>query len=801
MEGFESSKARTTNARRVVYHFGLTDLLTESSRVWCCRTELPPDCYAKRFTSFFNGKINSLEEPDERTLAFMKKVKDAAAGPWPRTFPKDELLSEALHFTVRQRGRLILLNSTAGLFRSRKEEVEVWLDPERLAFTFKRVTSNFTEVRVLCDSITSVFPSIVKDLRTRRSAEPPSACSRSFSVKTFGDDLRFEAPSRWQMKVWVTALEGVQNMLKSDLPDALPRGPTSVLLGAQGGRVHRILSVELVPSVESALHELNVDTERHADRSHLFRLIGLSRQNATAGFFAKAADGQSVMSARQLQTFLARQGCIASLGEVEGVICESPWKEKLESGAFGLTKQGFAQLLCTPENSIVEQSLRCHDMTLPLTKYWIASSHNTYLEGNQLSGRSSVLQYVDVLHRGARCVEIDCWDGANGEPEVRHGYTATTTVRFSDVVHAVADHAFKSSPYPVVVSIEQHCSTAQLIRQGELMEAVFGDRLLRPPLDEENQLVKWHEATLPSPSEAKGMFIVKSNVCDCTPGAWQYNRCIFMPTMKLKKNSNDLAEFQQSGRVSSGRAPCHCASFEESKLAKWKARELRAGGVQRMQKWHQEFFSRVYPDGTRVTSSNFDPLEAWSVGLQMVALNYQTHDLPMMLNDALFDGGGGYVPKSPMALGAVCNEGVPRVRAVRVHLVSGHGLPRASSHKLLHASRAQGAVDPVSSPCVVISLTTTQSHQDRVSRVVDRDGLGPIFDLLVEFEVDSGVDHTLAFLAFEVVDKALGRPIGHFAAPLSVLRPGVRWVPLKQPCGGPQDAGLLVELMLVTSAK
>ena len=175
------------------------------------------------------------------------------------------------------------------------------------------------------------------------------------------------------------------------------------------------------------------------------------------------------------------------------------------------------------------------------------------------------------------------------------------------------------------------------------MEAVFGDRLLRPPLDDENQLVKWHEATLPSPSEAKGMFIVKSNVSDCTrsdTGAWQYNRCIFMPTMKLKKNSNDLVEFQQSGRVSSGRAPCHCASFEESKLAKWKARELRAGGVQRMQKWHQEFFSRVYPDGTRVTSSNFDPLEAWSVGLQMVALNYQTHDLPMMLNDALFDGGG-----------------------------------------------------------------------------------------------------------------------------------------------------------------
>ena len=35
-------------------------------------------------------------------------------------------------------------------------------------------------------------------------------------------------------------------------------------------------------------------------------------------------------------------------------------------------------------------------------------------------------------------------------------------------------------------------------------------------------------------------------------------------------------------------------------------------------------FSRVYPKGTRVDSSNYDPTPMWNCGVQMAALNYQT---------------------------------------------------------------------------------------------------------------------------------------------------------------------------------
>ncbi|KAK4696680.1 hypothetical protein P7C71_g1285, partial [Lecanoromycetidae sp. Uapishka_2] len=67
-----------------------------------------------------------------------------------------------------------------------------------------------------------------------------------------------------------------------------------------------------------------------------------------------------------------------------------------------------------------------------------------------------------------------------------------------------------------------------------------------------------------------------------------------------------------------------------------------------LEKHNMSYLMRVYPSGFRIHSTNPDPLIFWRRGVQMMALNWQTYDLPMQLNEAMFASGSdklGYVLK------------------------------------------------------------------------------------------------------------------------------------------------------------
>lgn len=68
---------------------------------------------------------------------------------------------------------------------------------------------------------------------------------------------------------------------------------------------------------------------------------------------------------------------------------------------------------------------------------------------------------------------------------------------------------------------------------------------------------------------------------------------------------------------------------------------------------------RTYPAGLRIDSSNFNPVFFWAFGIQLVALNYQTDDLPLAINTGMFEENGscGYVLKpGKFHLNILCSE-------------------------------------------------------------------------------------------------------------------------------------------------
>ncbi|XP_039857993.1 1-phosphatidylinositol 4,5-bisphosphate phosphodiesterase beta-1-like [Simochromis diagramma] len=153
-----------------------------------------------------------------------------------------------------------------------------------------------------------------------------------------------------------------------------------------------------------------------------------------------------------------------------------------------ISAEGFTRYLNAEENSIIppEKLDQSEDMTFPLSHYFINSSHNTYLTAGQLAGNSSVEMYKQVLLSGCRCIELDCWKGrtTEEEPVITHGFTMTTEISFKEVIEAIAECAFKTSPFPIILSFENHVdSPKQQAKMAEYCRSIFGDALLTEPLE------------------------------------------------------------------------------------------------------------------------------------------------------------------------------------------------------------------------------------------------------------------------------------------------------------------------------
>lgn len=98
---------------------------------------------------------------------------------------------------------------------------------------------------------------------------------------------------------------------------------------------------------------------------------------------------------------------------------------------------------------------------------------------------------------------MDIYDG-DTEPMIFHGKTLTSKVSVREVCEAIKTYGFIASPYPVIISAEIHAGVQQQEQLANIMSAVFGDALIKAPIDLQRTFER-----LPSPEALKGKVLLK----------------------------------------------------------------------------------------------------------------------------------------------------------------------------------------------------------------------------------------------------------------------------------------------------
>ncbi|KAJ7462363.1 PLC-like phosphodiesterase [Mycena galericulata] len=539
----------------------------------------------------------------------------------------------------------------------------------------------------------------------------------------------------------------------------------------------------------------------------------------------------------------------------------------LSPSPYIMSLENFSSFLVSQDNAPTRPA--SNDMTQPMSDYFISTSHNTYLVGNQLVGVSTIEGYIRALLCACRSVELDIYDGVN-EPMVYHGKTFTTQVSVREICQAIAKYAFVSSPYPILLSCEVHCGLVQQDMLVDIFSKAFGPALIRAPLEQHHQI-----DVLPSPEELKGRIMVKTKnlyVAAELSSIKAHKKAAEAAAAKaahleaeipssesseseseaavvMEEIGEEIHELKTKWRKLRGKASTSsagdsksqpkakvpmsmalasllvytvgvkCRGIDESKiyapehvfsLSENTANKYIKGGagIEDLIRHTQTHVVRIYPKGIRVDSTNYEPLQYWAAGCQLVALNIQTMDLGYRINQAMFmrSGPQGYVLK-PSALRD------PHFQELRKHtnhfldvtIISAQQLPRpkdSSGKEVIEKS----IVDPYIEVALHIpawshspflpankkydhtppsdatgSSPTSARTISYCTGPVKNNGFNPMWqeELCLPFDCIGGMKE-LIFVEFTVKqDRKLEHEhLARYIAPLSSLEHGFRHLPL-----------------------
>ncbi|NXG57180.1 PLCZ1 phosphodiesterase, partial [Hemiprocne comata] len=478
--------------------------------------------------------------------------------------------------------------------------------------------------------------------------------------------------------------------------------------------------------------------------------------------------------------------------------------------------EGFIRYMSSEDCSIFKKNHRTiyQDMNHPLCDYFISSSHNTYLISDQLIGPSDLWGYISALLKGCRCLEIDCWDGSNNEPIVYHGHTLTSKIPFNSVIQVIDKYAFLASDYPLILSLENHCSPRQQEVMAEYLEKILGDKLLTSTIGD--TVV----TQLPSPEELKFKILVKNkkigtieegmlrreldsrgetaeisdfeNMSDedeIDEKAPLYSsrdslkrkseqrasgpsrKKAKMKKIKIALVLSDLVIYTKSEKfVSFEHSLANQKCYENNSIGEVRARKFVKHSAKDFVSHTSRFLTRIYPKGTRTNSSNYNPQDFWNVGCQMVALNFQTQGVQMELQHGKFldNGGCGYILKpeflrnqnstfTPYSVGIHSKP-----MSLSIKLISGHQLPPSNLSKTNKAD-----------PLVQIEIYGVPEDQaKKKSSVVKSNALSPRWNESFSFSLQVPELALIRFCVEDEISLVSNEFLGQYTLPVLSLSKG-----------------------------
>uniref|UniRef100_A0A667YQQ8 Phosphoinositide phospholipase C n=1 Tax=Myripristis murdjan TaxID=586833 RepID=A0A667YQQ8_9TELE len=680
-----------------------------------------------------------------------------------------------------------------------EDGVTVWCESTKSSRKAKaQQTFSVTEVECVREGCQS------EALRRLSGSVPENQC---FTVVFRGarKSLDLLCPCEDEAKRWVrgirTLKERVAGMTQKEkldqYPPHSPHNQDGKMSYDEVKRLLQMINIDLSEQYARSLFKVRCDRSSDGRLDHIeieeFCRELLRRPELDAVFRHYSSNG-CVLSTAELRDFLGDQGEDASLLHAQTLILTHELNDWAQKNQF-MTQNGFTMYMLSLENDVFnpDHARVNQDMSRPLAHYFISSSHNTYLTKDQVTSASSTEPYIRALNQGCRCVELDCWDGDKGEPVIYHGHTLTSKVPFKEVIETINQYAFKASPYPLILSLENHCSVEQQAVMAKHLRTILGSKLLTKPLSDRPL------KDLPSPEELRGYILIKGK--KETPHLGQLGK----NSSYTSFSSSSEDELASSNKKDPGKVVCtklspelselvvYCRSVpfrgfenesekrpnEMSSFSESDALRLIKDSGKLFVRHNSRQLSRIYPSGQRLQSSNYDPQEMWNGGCQMVALNFQTPGEQMDLNQGRFlpNGRCGYVLKPGFLCSSTSNFNpentgggpghVPTQLTIRI--ISAQQLPKINTDK------ASSIVDPqvwVEIHGVAIDNSRNKTHR------IDNNGFNPRWDCTLSFQLQVP---ELALVRFVVEDHdhtAKNDFVGQFTLPFTSLRTGYRHVHL-----------------------